>query len=68
MTKKEERKRSTESDIIVKTEHSVWESSSSRESKVRQVLQRILILQYSIVLVENKVWKQGCGLASEWPT
>lgn len=68
------RKRSTAFDIIfLKTEHSVWGSSNSRKIKVNMAGatkdMEVLGLQLSVVVVvENKVWKQGSRLASKCPT
>lgn len=71
-TKKEERKRrrvwrrrATGSDIFffLKTEHSGKAAVPGNLRLTWQVLQRIWTLQLLKVLVENKVWKQGCGLA-----
>lgn len=52
-----------------KIEHSVWESSSSREIEVNMAgATKDMTVTTFVVLVENKIWKQGSRLASEWST
>lgn len=52
-----------------KIEHSVWESSSSREIEVNMAgATKDMKVTTFVVLVENKVWKQGGRLASQWST
>lgn len=54
---------------FLKTEHSVWESSSSREVEVNMAgATKDIKVTTFVVLVENKVWKQGSRLANKWST
>lgn len=58
---------------LLKTEHSVQGSSNSRKIEVNMAGatkdMKVLGLQLSVVVVvENKVWKQGSRLASKCPT